>query len=180
MDLFIAHVVDPPTANALQFCSTWSLKRLKKSARMTELKDFEKKIVEKWKGTAEEPWKFGPGAVSPKSYWIRGYLLEHGEGYTQLMWTRWQSFVAMARGSGTKIRAGSLESFRLYMWILKKLRLIIPSRKEQNPRKSFHHRQYFRLDKTRLSSPVWKNPFGNVYPRSLHKVRKNMKKASRR
>ncbi|MEM4429674.1 MAG: hypothetical protein QXM08_00740, partial [Thermofilaceae archaeon] len=63
----------------------------------------------------------GKWAASPKSEWIRGYLLTFGKGCPYEMWKRYCEF---AERLG--IRPGSYISFARHVWLLKRLGLIEP------------------------------------------------------
>lgn len=135
------------------------------------MKTYEEEIIKKWRSTPQSPM-FAYSAVSPKAAWIRGYLLERGEGYQEQMWRSWQSFIKGAHEKGAHIRVGSERSFATYIWVLKKLNLITPTRREINPRKSNIKRQYYRLNPDKIDSPAWKRPFQVLYPASDSKLRK--------
>lgn len=104
--------------------------------------------------------RFGTGgmrAASPKSEWIRGYLLYFGEGCPYRMWREYQEF---ARWLG--IRPGSYTMFARHVWLLKRLGLVEPVRVE--PRPGGLPRVYYRVRPGAEDSPLWRRPMQALYP----------------
>ncbi len=99
----------------------------------------------------------GTLTASPKSEWIRGYLLYFGEGYPYGMWKEYQVF---ARYLG--IRPGSYALFVRHIWLLKKLGLIEPVRAEVRP--GGMPRVYYRVKPGMEMSPLWRRPMQILYP----------------
>ncbi|MEM1522291.1 MAG: hypothetical protein QXU69_04655 [Thermofilaceae archaeon] len=104
--------------------------------------------------------RFGAGgkwAASPKAEWIRGYLLMFGSGYPYGMWREYRVF---AERLG--INPGSYTSFARYIWILKRLGLIVPIRVEPRPRGL--PRTYYSVAPGMEGSPIWRRPEQHMYP----------------
>ncbi len=116
---------------------------------MRELHRFEREIVDRF-------MIGGKALASPKAEWIRGYLLTFGEGYPYGMWKTWKEFAEQIR-----IKPGTYTSFARYMWILKKLGLIIPSRTEVT---KGIPRTYYIIKPGMEDSPIWVRPTQTLYP----------------
>jgi len=99
----------------------------------------------------------GKWAASPKSEWIRGYLLTFGEGYPYEMWKRYCEF---ARYLG--IRPGTYISFARHMWLLKRLGLIRPVKIK--PRPGGFPKKVYRIVPGMEDSPLWRRPMQAMYP----------------
>ena len=99
----------------------------------------------------------GKRLSSPKSEWIRGYLLMFGEGYPYKMWKEYREFAEYLG-----IKPGSYTSFARHIWLLKKLGLIEPVRIE--PRPGGIPRTIYRVKRRMIRSPLWRRPMQALYP----------------
>lgn len=132
-----------------------------------ELKPYEREIIELWRvGPPGEPWKWSYSAVSPKSAWIKGFLAEKGEAYVKEMFTAWLQFVEKAKEYGVKIKAGNYQTMKQHVWLLNKLGLVIPVRREPSKRKGYFKRTYYSLNPAKVDDPAWNRPLQTLYPRS--------------
>lgn len=97
--------------------------------------------------------------IHPTSLFIRDYLLSHGEGYAQEVWRD----LKKARGG---LHVCTYDSFkRNYIYILKKLGLIEPTRTEVavdrdgEPHPEWYRRKYYRIVPGREGlTDEWTNP----------------------
>ena len=83
-----------------------------------ELRPFEQEIIERYS-------RIGKGR-GWKGVWIRGHLQDVGSDWPYVMWGRWWSFTLRAERAEVKIKPGTYQSFRTYIYTLKKLGLIRP------------------------------------------------------
>ena len=134
---------------------------------LPELKPFEQEIIQLWlEGKPEQPWTWSYSAVSPKSEWIRGYLLEKGEAYVKELFEGYRDFCEKARKYGVKIKPSSYQQMKETVWLLKRLGLILQSRKEPSKRRGYFKRTYYRVNPDMIDSPDWKHPLQALYPKS--------------
>lgn len=106
---------------------------------------------------AERFSRGGKSAASPKGEWVRGYLLTFREGYSYGMWKEYIQFAAYLG-----INPGTYVSFKTYIWILKKLRLIRLVRKERTT-KGFE-KSIYAITPGMENSPLWSAPMQEKYP----------------
>lgn len=99
----------------------------------------------------------GKWTASPKSEWIRGYLLTFGVGYPYRMWKEYRVFAEYLG-----IKPGSYTVFARHIWLLKKLGLIEPVKVE--PRPGGLPRVYYRVKPGAELSPLWRRPMQILYP----------------
>jgi len=93
--------------------------------------------------------------------WIRDHLMTVGEDYTYRMW---QDFVFHLKSVGEYVPVTpypSYQSFARYVWILKKIGLIEPTRIERSI--SGRPRQYYRIRPGMEYSKAWENPQKALY-----------------
>ncbi|MEM4976347.1 MAG: hypothetical protein QXT64_03370 [Desulfurococcaceae archaeon] len=100
----------------------------------------------------------GTLTASPKSEWIRGYLLHFGEGYPYGMWKEYQVF---ARYLG--IRPGTYADFVKYVYYLRRLGLVVPVREGPSNRRGLP-RVYYRVKPGTEMSPLWRRPLQALFP----------------
>lgn len=132
-----------------------------------ELKPFEREIIRLWlEGKPEQPWTWSHSAVSPKAHWIRGYLQEKGEAFVKELFEGYRDFCQKARKYGVKIKPSTYQQMKESVWLLKRLGLIIVSRKEKSVRKGHFKRTYYRLNPEFIDSPDWEHPRQALYPSS--------------
>ena len=115
------------------------------------LRPFEVEIVKEIRTHPERP---GPGgrSIPRKGVWIRGHLEDVGRDYPYSMWKLWRSFLQRA---GLKIKAGTYQAFRNYIYVLRRLGLI--RRAGGSP--STFTKKYYALNPEKINSPLWRNPF---------------------
>jgi hypothetical protein len=115
------------------------------------------------------------GWLLPTGIFIRDYLLKHKQGYVQEIW---RSLKAERDERG--IVCGSYPSFRAnYIYVLKKLGLIRPVKRERVHPKMFP-RTYYSIVPGREDDPAWRHPQialdprrgGPPYRRTYAKARK--------
>jgi hypothetical protein len=96
----------------------------------------------------------------PTGLFIREYLLEHGEAYPQEIWRALKE-----KRKSLGIAYGTVRSFHLnYIYVLKKLGLIQPVRREKvNPK--WFPRTYYRIVPGMEDSPLWSAPQIALDPR---------------
>lgn len=98
--------------------------------------------------------------VFPTGLFIRDYLVKHREGYPQQMWRALKS----AR-TEREIICGTYQSFRMnYIYVLKKLGLIRPVRRERIHPKWFP-RTYYSIVPGKEDDPRWAHPQIALDPR---------------
>jgi hypothetical protein len=117
------------------------------------------------------------GWMLPTGIFIRDYLMEHKQAYVQEIWRALKE----ERGE-MKIMVGSYQSFRVnYIYVLKKLGLIRPVKRERVPRQpSWFARVYYSITPGREEDPAWRHPQialdprrgGPTYRRKYAKARK--------
>jgi len=138
-----------------------------------KLRDFEINIATRFKAG-------GHAAVSPKAEWIKGHLLDVRSDYIYGMWKKYVSFsrAALERFM-VSIHLGTYSSFRTYVYLLRKLGLVLFDRVEKAEPEI--PRKYYRLNMRQLDDPSWKAPFQALYPvtdwkkktsREKHRLRK--------
>jgi hypothetical protein len=127
-----------------------------------ELRPFETEIISNFK--VFSPISGGGKSRPRKGVWIRQHLLDVGEDYVGGMWKKWTKFVGDARKQNAEIEFGTYDSFRTYVYLLKKHGMIVPTRRERakSPDAGFF-RQFYRLNTRRLEDPTWLNPYA-TYP----------------
>ena len=115
------------------------------------LRPFEQNIVRQIRTRPESP---GPGgrSISRKGVWIRGHLQDVGQDYPYNMWKRWRSFLEEA---GLKIKAGNYAAFRTYIWVLKRLGLIVRA----GGSSATFTKKYYGLNPEKVNSSMWRSPF---------------------
>lgn len=124
-----------------------------------EIRPFEKEIIDSFKAFA--PIKGRGGRSSPhKGVWIREHLQTAREDYSYGMWKRWTRFCRIADVLTAKIEAGTYDNFRVYVWLLKKLDLILFTREipGRSPALEFY-KHFYRVNPAELQSPLWENPW---------------------
>jgi len=98
--------------------------------------------------------------IAPTGLFIRDYLLKHKRGYGQEIW---RSLKAERAERG--IITGSYQSFRVnYIYVLKKLGLIEPVKRERVHPKMFA-RTYYSIIPGREDDPAWRHPQIALDPR---------------
>ena len=98
--------------------------------------------------------------IAPTGLFIRDYLLKHKRGYGQEIW---RSLKAERAERG--IITGSYQSFRVnYIYVLKKLGLIEPVKRERVHPKMFA-RIYYSIVPGREDDPAWRHPQIALDPR---------------
>ena len=96
--------------------------------------------------------------IIPTGEWIRDHLMLVGEDYAYSMWKQFSTYLIL-RGVTPP---PSYQSFARYIWILKRLRLIQPTRIEYTPHGK--PRQYYRLTPgAEFREEEWKNPQKILY-----------------
>ena len=115
------------------------------------LRPFERDIVRRIR---THPRRRGGGgrSVSRKGLWIKNHLLEVGQDYVYSMHIRWKGFIEEA---GLNIKAGTYQSFRTYIYVLKRLGLI----QRVGASTGRFSKSYYSLDLEQVDSPKWGNPF---------------------
>jgi len=94
------------------------------------------------------------GWILPTGIFIRDYLLEHKEAYVQEIWRALKEARKKAN-----IHYGSYQSFRVnYIYVLKKLGLIRPVRKEKAENPKWFDRTYYEIVPGREMDPRWAHP----------------------
>lgn len=88
---------------------------------------------------------------NPTGLFIRDYLKEHGEGYSYEIWSQLK-FIRMG------IKVGTYDSFRFYIYCLKKLGLIEEVRREPSKIPKLHERIYYRIVKGKENNHCWLHP----------------------
>ncbi len=115
------------------------------------------------------------GWLLPTGIFIRDYLREHKQGYAQEIWR------SLKKKRGKGIYTGSYQSFRVnYIYVLKKLGLIMPVKRERAPRPEWFPRTYYSIVPSREEDPAWRHPQialdprrgGPTYRRKYAKARK--------
>lgn len=96
----------------------------------------------------------------PTSLFIRDRLLEVGEDYPYRMWQ-----ILRMKREETGLPCGSLRTFLVTIWNLKKLGLIEQCRDEpaEYPGKKRH---YYRIVNNKKNDKAWINPRKALYPNS--------------
>ena len=119
------------------------------------MRPFEREIVREIRTS---PKRIGAGgrSIPRKGVWIRGHLQDVGRDYVYGMYKRWKSFL---QETGLNIKAGSYGQFRTYIYILKRLGLIV----RVGEARGRFSKSYYALDPDKVNSILWKNPYKN-YP----------------
>lgn len=99
--------------------------------------------------------------LSPKSSWIKNYLLEVQQAFPYSMWRGFRRFSLECFKKGVNLRVGTYASFRNYLRVLKRLDLI-QGAKPWKPHSFEKH--WVSLNKDNLNSEAWKNPLAALYP----------------
>ena len=120
-----------------------------------ELRPFEEEIAADFR-------QFGK-AASPKGRWIQGYLLTYGRGNPYSMWKAYQQFAATLG-----INPGTYNSFKTYLWILKKLGLV---RVVTRVRGKGFGKTYYAIRRGMENSPLWRHPMQAAYPKTDWKIK---------
>ena len=95
------------------------------------------------------------------SQFIKQYLTDHNEAYIWEMWTALKKrFSPSPETKYKNYQLGSYDSFRRFIWVLKKLRLIELVRKEEGR----FGKSYYALVGGQIKSEAWNNPVGWLYP----------------
>ncbi len=126
------------------------------------LRPFEEEIIGHFK--TFDPTVGGGKSVPRKGVWIKQHLLDVDEDFVYSMWRRWRAFVTIAHGLDARIELGTYTAFRTYVYLLKKYRLVIPTRRERaktTAREFF--RQYYVVNSSLINDPRWINPY-KPYP----------------
>jgi len=94
------------------------------------------------------------GWLMPTGIFIRDYLIVHRRGYSQQIWRALKAERAKAG-----IYYGTYQSFRVnYIYVLKKLGLIRPVRKEKAKNPKWFDRTYYEIVPGREKDPRWAHP----------------------
>lgn len=94
------------------------------------------------------------GWLLPTGLFIRDYLLRHRSAYPQEIWRALKKERAKAN-----IYCGSYQSFRVnYIYVLKKLGLIRPVRKEKAGNPKWFDRIYYEITPGKEMDPRWAHP----------------------
>lgn len=121
------------------------------------LRPFELMIIRRFKSFSPE----GGGQAAPrKGVWIRSHLMEVREDYVYSMWKRWQHFVKQAWERGARIKPGDYTTFKTYIWLLTRLKLITPTRRRRGKSPKIL-RQYYTYNSPMLKDPAWENPLSD-------------------
>jgi len=106
------------------------------------------------------------GFKRPKTVgeWIRDHLSESGEDYPGSMYRQYKDWIGqVSKKQGPKMP--SYQSFRTTVWMLKKLGLLVPTRREQGGGRS--RRQYYRVSDQygtqTWDDPGWRDPRKALY-----------------
>ena len=121
------------------------------------LKGWEMELVRMIRRSPLRGYK-GGRSVSRKGLWIRGHLLEVGKDYPYSMYKGWKRFIETAE---LKIRPGSYQNFINYLYVLRRLGLII-----REGEGGGFKRTYYRLNPEKVNSRIWLNPY-NHYSRMI-------------
>ena len=102
--------------------------------------------------------------------WIRSHLLTVGADYVYRMW---KLFNHHLKAMG--LPEVSYKSFRNYIYLLKKNKLIIPvstapSSKHGKPR------VYYAINPSKINDPAWSNPLRAIYPYTVLGAARRRKK----
>ncbi len=122
------------------------------------LRPFEQRIIADFKSFSVQQ---GGGKSRPrKGVWIKGHLSEVGENYVYAMWQEWRRFAITARFQQANLELGTYGSFRVYVYLLRKYGLVVPGKRERakTTARQFQ-RQYYQLNRRKLTDPRWLNPF---------------------
>lgn len=122
------------------------------------LRPFEFEIIDNFK--VFSPVEGGGKSRPRKGVWIKQHLLDVREDYVQSMWRSWQKFAGEARTKDAAIEFGTYDSFRTYIYLLKKHGLVIPGKRERakSTQRTFF-RRFYRLNNSKLDDPRWRNPY---------------------
>jgi hypothetical protein len=94
------------------------------------------------------------GWLLPTGLFIRNYLLRHKTAYSQEIWRALKEERAKAN-----IYCGSYQSFRMnYIYVLKRLGLIRPVRKEKAKHPKWFDRVYYEITPGKEMDPRWAHP----------------------
>jgi len=88
-----------------------------------------------------------------KAYGSGGHLSDVEVDYVYGMWTAWCRFVEEAEDYGAKIPKGTYGGSRTYIWLLKKLGLIVKVGEDEAVKKGFFSRSYYTLNPEKIDSP---------------------------
>ena len=86
--------------------------------------------------------------------WVRDHLSEVGEDYPGSMYRQYKEWILRVSKKEDP-KTPSYQSFRNAVWQLKKLGLIVPTRKEKGEGRS--RRQYYTISGS-LNHPGWRDP----------------------
>ena len=89
------------------------------------LRPFEREIIERFRFFGKQP-DLLTGERGWKGVWIRGHLRDRRRDWVYAMWDYWRMFTESAERLGAKIKPGTYQSFRTYLYTLKKLGLVRP------------------------------------------------------
>lgn len=125
---------------------------------MESLRSFETEIISNFK--VFSPVGGGGKSRPRKGVWVKQHLLDVEEDYVGSMWKRWTKFVGEARTKGAAIEFGTYDSFRTYVYLLKKNGLVVPTRRERaKSTYATFFRQFYRLNNSKLDDSRWLNPY---------------------
>lgn len=116
------------------------------------------------KGVIRVPRRGLPAFVVSTGVWIRDHLLEVGEDYPLRMYKLLKREKKL-RG----VKCGSYQSFRQYVWWLRRLELIEFVRSEPSENPVLEGRRYYRVVEGKEDDPAWRNPRRSLYPESYRK-----------
>jgi len=137
------------------------------------LRPFELALIEQYK--VFNPLEGRGGKATPrKGVWIRGHLQAVREDYPYGMWKRWTAFTQVAEKLEAKIEPGTYPAMRNYMHLLKRARLVVPTRRTPSMKSPLPEwmRQYYRVNPALLDSPLWLNPWQEIESWQREKARK--------
>lgn len=118
-------------------------------------KPFEYEILVRWS-------ELGTAGIAPKAMWIKGHLAEVDEDYVNRMFRRYRDFCKRAALIDRIISPGTYQTFKTYMYILRKLDLIEFIR--EGPVYQHFQRRYYGLNPDMVDSPLWERPVQSAYP----------------
>jgi hypothetical protein len=152
-------------------------------------KPYEEEIIKLWKeGLPDLPWKWGVAAASPKSRFIRGFLLEKGQACPKETWEAWSDFCDRAGKIDVHFKRGDYATMRHSFWLLKRLGLITLVRRVPSVRKGYWERNMYTVNPRKINDPAWLRPLQILYPNAdwtkmpstkKHEVRRRMKARKR-
>jgi len=120
------------------------------------LRSFEVDILNRFK-------TWGLLRTSPKGEWIRGHLLDVGEDYPYRMWKLYSKFCEVLGQD-----PGTYQNFKTYIYLLKRLGLIYPVRREVTNRG--FPKTFYAVVPSKELDPAWTRPLQTLYPKTDWKI----------